>query len=422
MPQGKLVIIGGLGYVGLPLALLAQEKGWTTIAQDINQAKVADTVAGRCPLPDPDLAALFAKNPLTATTDYSVVSAADVIVVTVPTPVTAKHDPDLEPLTSALTSIKNYLHAGQLLIIESTVNPGVMDEIVVPLLADITGLHLVYCPERINPGDQTWTIRNIPRVLGGYTPAATAKAEAFYHSILEAPVKIMKNPTEAEAVKIIENTFRDINIAFVNEMAKSFDRLGIDIINVIEGAATKPFAFLPHYPGAGVGGHCISVDPYYMIDRGRHVGFDHRFLKLAREINESMPAYTIELLFQLLTEAQLKPSAVTVTLLGLAYKKNVADTRESPAYEIARQLEQQVKALKIYDPYVPDRSSSSTLEEAITGSEAIVLATAHTEFTQKLTPDFLVRSGVKVVIDGRNALPPAPLLAAGMLYHGIGRS
>ncbi|MEX1112488.1 MAG: nucleotide sugar dehydrogenase [Candidatus Andersenbacteria bacterium] len=428
MNTEKNLVVVGLGYVGLPLALLAQEKGWTVAGLDIDEEKVGQINSGTSPLEDAIIERDLKRYPITATTDASVVSSAQAVVVAVPTPVTDSHEPDLRPLKSALESILPHLQPGQLLSIESTINPGVMHEIVVPILetrSDLplqgdNALQLVHCPERINPGDTTWTIRNIPRVIGGYTPQATDAGVAFYGSILEAEIKPMGSLTEAEAVKIFENTFRDINIAFVNEMAKSFDKLGIDVTHVIEGASTKPFAFLAHYPGNGVGGHCISVDPYYMIERAKQVGFDHQFLRLARQINDSMPAYTLERMDEAVEKLGIE--APTVALLGLAYKKNIDDIRESPCLTIRSMLEKRNGNLRVFDPHVLKGSTTASLDEAVSGADVVILGTNHDEFISALTPEYLKKHNVRIVIDGKNALDGAVLAAAGILYYGIGRS
>jgi UDP-N-acetyl-D-glucosamine dehydrogenase len=429
MQSGKLVVVG-VGYVGLPLAVLAQEKGWEVTGLDINQDKVNLINAGQSPIKDPALEAGLKKFPITATLDPAVVAEADAIVIAVPTPVTGTNQPDLQPLISAIENIRPHLKTGQLLIVESTINPGVMDEVVVPLLRQRSelalegkdeALHLVHCPERINPGDKKWTVRNIPRVLGAYSPAAADQAKAFYDSVLEAPVTVMNTMTEAEAVKIMENTFRDINIAYVNEMAKSFAKLGIDIMNVIKGASTKPFAFLPHYPGNGVGGHCISVDPYYMIERAKQVGFTHHFLKLARKINDSMPVYTVSLMKTGIKEAGLTKKTAQIALLGLAYKKNVDDLRNSPAKVIKRLLEEGHYSFHIFDPYIARLSTVGSLEEALAGANVIMLATDHASFVEALTPERMKKLGIKLVIDGKNAFSPNAIKAAGIGYYGIGR-
>ncbi len=429
---GKLAVIG-IGYVGLPAALLAAEKGWHVIGIDNNADKVAQVSRGEMPYQDEALAAQLKQYPIQADTDYARVTEANIVLIAVPTPVKDNHEPDLTPLISAVTSIRPYLHAGQVLIVESTINPGVMDEAVLPVLRERTDLpldadqadgdvlYVAHCPERINPGDKTWTVRNIPRVVGGYTSVGTTKAQEFYESFIEAPIKPMASIQEAEAVKILENTFRDINIAFINEMAKSFHKLNIDIVHVIAGAATKPFAFMPHYPGNGVGGHCISVDPYYMIERGRQAGFDHEFLKLARKINNSMPAYVVQLLQDNLSGAGLNVQTAKIALLGLAYKKNIDDLRESPALEIRHLLEEAGFSLQVFDPYALKLSTTASLEEALSDASVVMLATDHTAFTSVLTPEYLRQHNIKLVIDGKNSLDGAEIAAAGIHYYGVGR-
>ena len=432
--SGKLTVVG-IGYVGLPLALLAAEKGWSVTGLDVDQEKVDAINENRMPYKDEDLSRQLKKFTIKADSDASCVADSNVIIVAVPTPVTNQHLPDLAPLTNAISSLLPHLSAGQVLVIESTINPGVMSEAVLPILrqrhdlktdADFPQLDssevvsLAHCPERINPGDPKWTVRNIPRVIGGYTSAGVERARAFYLSILDAPVKAMATVTEAEAVKILENTFRDINIAYINEMAKSFEKLGIDIKSVIEGASTKPFAFMPHYPGNGVGGHCISVDPYYMIEKARQVGFDHKFLKLARSINDSMPAHTVALLSEGMQTAGLSMDS-PVALLGLAYKKNIGDLRESPAVEIMHLLEKDGFKYNVFDPYALKQSTVSSLKDAVNGVSAVMLATDHQEFIDYLTPENLRKAGVKVVVDGKNSLDAEGISSAGIFYYGIGR-
>lgn len=427
----KLTVVG-LGYVGLPLAVLAREKGWDVAGFEINAKRVAQINEGMSPIDGEEVASNLKKYPIAASGSPEVVADADVIVVAVPTPVTDNNLPDLTPLTSAIESISPHLRGGQVLVVESTINPGVMDEVVLPLLAKASlplekdGAHdpliVAHCPERINPGDPTWSVRNIPRVIGGYSSAGVAAAAAFYESILEAPVKQMASITEAEAVKILENTFRDINIAFINEMAKSFARLDIDITRVIAGAATKPFAFMPHYPGNGVGGHCISVDPYYMIERGRQAGFDHQFLKLARQINDSMPEYTVNLMEKGLEQLGLNPKEANIALLGLTYKKDVSDLRESPALDVRRLLVERGYTTRVFDPFVPEQSTVPDLESALRNADAVMLSTNHTQLVQALTAETLVANGIKIVVDGKNALDADSIAAAGIPYYGVGRA
>jgi nucleotide sugar dehydrogenase len=281
-------------------------------------------------------------------------------------------------------------------------------------------IYLAHCPERINPGDPKWSVHNINRVVGASSQRGLEIALEFYRSIIDAEIKPMGSLKEAEAVKIVENSFRDINIAFVNELAMSFHKLGINLENVIDGAATKPFAFMPHHPGCGVGGHCIPVDPYYLIEYANSYGFDHNFLRLARTINEGMPKYTVELLEEALNEAKKPLNGTKVALLGLSYKANVGDDRESPAYEIRHFLETADTDLKAFDPYITDGSTES-LAEAMDHAEAIVIATAHDEF-RKLDAKSLSSANIKIVIDGRNVLraKKPELEEAGIVYRGIG--
>lgn len=415
--------VAGLGYVGLPLATLAAAKGWRVVGYDTDAAKVVAINQQQNPLHDDVVSEQLKGHPITASTDPVITADAEVIVVAVPTPVTAENQPDLQPLRDAVQSILPHLRDGQTLIIESTINPGVMDEVIRPLVeqrTDIT-VHLAHCPERINPADPKWTVRNIPRVLGAYTDKATARAKAFYESILEAPVTIMGSPTEAEAVKILENTFRDINIAFINEMSKSFSALNIDIMNVIRGASTKPFAYLPHYPGIGVGGHCISVDPYYMIERGRQAGFNHQFLKLARRINDSMPAYVVSLMEAALAAQGRTLADSPIAFLGVAYKKNVADTRNSPALKALVLLQHRQATLRVFDPFVPAYSTVSSLNDALPESTVALLACDHDELVRALSPRLLTEAGVTLLVDAKNALSPEDYLKAGVAYIGVGR-
>ncbi|MEP7162643.1 MAG: nucleotide sugar dehydrogenase, partial [Candidatus Moraniibacteriota bacterium] len=261
----------------------------------------------------------------------------------------------------------------------------------------------------------------IPRVVGSFGATGLEKAIAFYRSIVDGEIRPMRSIREAEAVKIVENSFRDINIAFVNELARSFDILGIDTKDVIQGAATKPFAFMAHYPSCGVGGHCIPVDPYYLIERAKKSGFDHKFLKIAREINNSMPSYTVELLQDALNEIKEPLNGSIVGVLGLAYKANIDDLRESPALEIIEELKKHKAVIKTFDPHVIKLSSEASLETLLAGATALVLATDHREFKEGITPDILKENGIRVIIDGKNCLDKQAFEKAGIIYKGIGR-
>lgn len=409
----QTVAVLGLGYVGFPLAeLLAKSGKYRVIGLDISPAAVLR--ARR----------LLKNRNFIATGDFAKLKQADISVVCVPTPTFRNFQPDYRPVKNACLAIIKNLKPGQLIIIESTVNPGTCEEVVLPILeryGAIAGKDflLAHCPERIDPGNKKWTLVNIPRNVGGLDQESTKCAAEFYRSFLKGEVKMMRSLKAAEATKIIENTFRDINIAYVNELAMSFDAMGIDLLEVIEGAKTKPFAFMPHYPGAGVGGHCIAQDPYYLIDRALKSGFEHYFLEMARKVNNGMPAYTVNLLEKELEKLGLKLRHVTVGLLGLAYKPNVGDTRESPAIKILRILKEKRAKVLAFDPYIPRLSTAKNLRRLLGKCEVIVLATAHREFLD-LAPETLKKAGVKIVIDGRNCLLKEKILAAGIAYKGIG--
>lgn len=423
--KGKVAVIG-LGYVGLPVSFLASAKGYSVIGIDKDQRKIDLLNKRQSPIKDPELIKQVAKTKMAASVSGNPISQADIIIICVPTPVKNNYRPDLEPLKSAARLVAENLGQKQLIVVESTINPGVCDQIVIPLIEEVSGqkdgrdFYVAHCPERINPGDTKWSISTIPRVVGSSSQRGLKKALEFYEDLIDAPIKPMGTVREAEAVKIIENAFRDINIAFVNELAMSFEKLGIDVVNVIDGAATKPFAFMPHYPGAGVGGHCIPVDPYYLIDYARESGFDHDFLQLARRINNSMPEFAAGLVQKALNELKLPVKSTPVTVLGLAYKPNVDDDRESPAYEVIDSLKALGAKVRAFDPYLPDKSDAKTLKDAIKGAKAVFVATAHREF-QKLTPGQLKTAGVLAVVDGRNCLDPDLFQSGGIVYQGIGR-
>lgn len=307
------ICVIGLGYVGLPLLQLIVEKGFNGIGLDIDREKVDKAI----------------KEGVTATIEPDkALNDADCIIICVPTPIEENHRPDLKFVKSATRTISKYLKKDSIVILESTVAPGTTEEIVVPILRESNleagkDFYVANCPERIDPGNKKWTVRNIPRVVGGINEESADIAYTFYAEILDVEVVKLSTVKASEAVKIIENTFRDVNIAFVNELAKSFDKIGIDIVEVIKGASTKPFGFMAHYPGCGVGGHCIAVDPYYLIEKAEHIGFSHRFLKAAREINNSMPQYTVQKIIAGLNKAGMCVKGSNIAILGLAYKGGV---------------------------------------------------------------------------------------------------
>ncbi len=419
------VCVVGLGYVGLPLACLAS-RVHEVVGLDIDGRKVDLINHQKSPISEEFTSELVRTSNLAASTDFSHVNLADIIVVCVPTPVDNKQLPDLGPLVGAVRSVAQHMRIGQLLIIESTIHPGTCEEVVIPLVESETGLKIcrdfdvVHCPERIDPGNSTWTLKNIPRVIGSGRTEASQRAHAFYTSFIEAPFTILSSLKAAEATKIMENTFRDVNIAFINEMAMSFDVLGIDIIEVIKGASTKPFAFMAHYPGPGVGGHCIPVDPYYLIEKAKVSGFRHRFLSLAREINNGMPDYVFRLMQNELNELGLALKGTRIGVLGYAYKKNIGDARETPAHRLVHLLHEKGAIVHIYDPFVPGSSTHSSLPAVLGDSDAIVVITDHDEFT-KMDYLMLKDSRVRLVVDPRNVLAEDRIKSFGIHYRGLGR-
>ncbi len=426
----KTVTVVGLGYVGLPLTCLCAEKNINTFGFDIEQGKIESINKGISPIIDDGLIkkieALKGKIKATNSPEECILNS-DVVIVCVPTPVDRNNSPDLTALMGAATTISKFIKKGTLLVIESTIYPGTIEEVVIPILKKQgfntyqNEIFVAHCPERIDPGNKKWGIKNLPRVVGGLTKEASKAAAEFYRSIISADIVELSSIKAAEATKIMENTFRDVNIAFVNEMARSFDKAGIDVVEVIKGASTKPFAFMPHYPGAGVGGHCISVDPYYLIEKARRLGFEHKFLKLAREINNSMPHYAVELLEEQLSRSKKTFKNAKIGVLGLAYKANVDDTRESPAHEVLNILKSKSADIFVYDPYVKKESNVSNMDELLQKSDFVILVTDHAEF-KAMDLNKLKRFNVLGIVDGRNCLDKEKIKSMGVLYHGIGRS
>jgi nucleotide sugar dehydrogenase len=428
MQKDKMKIgVIGLGYVGFPLACtIAKNKSYKVFGFDLSKEKIDLINQKKSPIEDKQAEKDIKTVKITASTDPEILKDSDIFIVCVPTPVFNDHTPDLDPIKNATKTISKYLKNGSLVIIESTINPGVCEEVIIPILETETKLKsgkdfdLAHCPERINPGDPKWNVYNIPRNIGATTPQACKKAANFYRSFINAEINEMSSLKTAEATKIIENTFRDINIAYVNELAKSFDILGIDLTEVIRGASNKPFAFMPHFPSCGVGGHCIPVDPYYLIERAKKSGFDHKFVRIAREINNSMPQYTVDLLTDALNSIGKPIKNTRIGILGISFKANISDKRESPALTIIKLLQKKGANLSIFDPYCLKDSTGNSLEELLQNVDAVLIATDHKEF-KKLTPLDFQKHNIKVVIDGKNIYDKQAFLGTDIIYKGIGR-
>lgn len=355
------LLVIGLGYVGLPLAREAAFSGLRVVGLDLNQGTVEGLNAGKShigDIPHSDIARMLVSG-FRATSTTEGIDAPETIVICVPTPLSPSAAPDLSAVRSAVGTAGNLLHPGMLVILESTTYPGTTDEVVGPLLEDASGLHagadfaLAFSPERIDPGNPLYGIRNTPKVVGGLTPSCTDAAMRFYGKLCDQVVAA-KSAREAEMAKLLENTYRHVNIALVNEMAIFCHDLGIDLWDAISCAATKPFGFQAFYPGPGVGGHCIPIDPNYLSYKVRTLGYPFRFVELAQEINSKMPAYVVDRAAELLN-ADAKPlRGARILLLGVTYKRDVADQRESPVQVIGRKLRLRGADLAYHDPYVTD--------------------------------------------------------------------
>ncbi len=422
----ETVAVIGVGYVGLPLALRAATQGYDVVGFDIDEAKIASLKKKRASHLSPAEAEELESLAISFSNDPRTLEGRSLYIICVPTPVHENHAPDLGPLEAACKTVGTHLSKGALVAVESTVNPGVCEEVAIPILERASGLSagtdfsFVHCPERINPGDETWSVRNIPRCIGGIDRESLERGMRFYGTITDGELVPMQTLKETEAVKMVENAFRDINIAFVNELAMSFDRADIDLTNVIRAASSKPFGFLAHMPGCGVGGHCIPVDPYYLIRYGKRNGFEHRFLKMARDINTGMPKYAVKQLAEMLRAKRRSLSGTTIALLGLSYKRDIPDMRESPALDIRDALLAKGASVRTFDPLTPEHSTALSLEDALHGADAAVIATDHSAF-RALEPSDFLKAGVRYVLDGRNCLSKQSFVENGITYRGIGR-
>ncbi|ADL08331.1 nucleotide sugar dehydrogenase [Thermosediminibacter oceani] len=409
----KIGVIG-LGYVGLPLAVEKAKVGYQVIGFDIQQKKVEMVNSGINYIGDVidgDLKKVVESGKLKASSDYDEIRELDIVTICVPTPIDKNKQPDLTYVKNSTKEIAKRLHTGMLIVLESTTYPGTTEEVLKPILED-TGLKcgqdffLAYSPERVDPGNKRYNTKNTPKVVGGVTKFCTKVAAALYRNVLEGEVFEVSSPKVAEMEKIYENVFRHVNIALANEMALLCRRMGIDVWEVIEAAKTKPYGFMPFYPGPGIGGHCIPVDPYYLLWKAREYDFHTRFIELAGEINEYMPKYTVERAAEILNEASRPLKNAKILILGVAYKKDIDDMRESPVLKIIEELEKVGADVKYNDPYIPEFThkgkhyrSIKITEELLKDADLVIIATDHSTYD----PNFILEHS-KLILDTRNAM------------------
>jgi UDP-N-acetyl-D-glucosamine dehydrogenase len=381
----------GLGYVGLPLALEFARRGFRVTGVDLNRAKIESLQQGESyieDVPSADVSAAVKSGSFTATTDFAELSRCDVINVCVPTPLTRSKDPDVSHMASAMEEIRKRLRSGQLIVLGSTTYPGTTHELFVPLL-ESTGLRvghdfaLAFAPERIDPANRQFSVREVPKVVGGETPLCCELACCVFETIFERVVPVSSTQS-AEMVKLLENTFRAINIGLVNEVAMMCHRLGLDVWEVIEAAATKPYGYMKFLPGPGLGGHCIPVDPTYLSWKMKSLNFPARFIDLATEINGQMPDHVAERVGDLLNEDRIAVNGSRILILGAAYKGNVSDVRESPALDVMKLLRAKGAEIAYHDPHVPELEldgvvikSLDLTDELVASQDLVVIVTDH---------------------------------------------
>lgn len=403
----------GLGYVGLPLAVEFARAGFHVTGFDVDPSKVTEINAGRSYIPDvagDELAEVVRSGHLRATTDSTQLADMDVADICVPTPLRKTKDPDLSYVVQALEGVAAHLKAGQLVILESTTYPGTTDEVAQPML-EAGGLKvdrdffLAFSPERVDPGNATFQTRNIPKIVGGHGAASTEAAVALYQQVVSTVVPVSSTRV-AEMVKLLENTFRAVNIGLVNEIAQMCHKMDIDVWEVIDAAKTKPFGFMAFYPGPGLGGHCIPIDPFYLSWKARQTGFECRFIELAGHVNSAMPEFVVERVASALNSVRKPINGSRIHLYGIAYKRDVSDMRESPALDVLELLARRGAAITYSDPYVPTLTLGGHSFESVAEADAlrrrpdcVVICTDHSSFDWKA----LVDSGVPIV-DTRNAL------------------
>jgi UDP-N-acetyl-D-glucosamine dehydrogenase len=410
--RGAVIGIIGMGYVGQPLALRYSEVGFKVLGFDVDKTKVTELNAGRSSIehiPDASIARAVAAG-LECTMDFSRVGEADALIICVPTPLNRYREPDLSFVTRTCDAIAPYLRAGQVVSLESTTYPGTTEEEVVPRITSgglVVGeeIFAVYSPEREDPGNESFTTRSIPKVVGGHSEICLEVGRALYEQAVDQIVPV-SSTRAAEMTKLLENIHRAVNIGLVNEMKVVADRMGIDIFEVIDAARTKPFGFTAYYPGPGLGGHCIPIDPFYLTWKAREYGLHTRFIELSGEVNQAMPEYVLAKLISALNDRGMALKGAKILILGIAYKKNVDDMRESPSVEVMELIRANGGDLSYSDPHVPvfpkmrehrfDLTSIDLTPEAVAAFDAVVLTTNHDRFDYDI-----IRSHARLIVDSR---------------------
>jgi UDP-N-acetyl-D-glucosamine dehydrogenase len=428
----------GLGYVGLPLAVEFARSGFTTIGIDVDVRKVDAINGGHSYIPDvstADVASLSEKRRLLATSDFAILRDLDTVNICVPTPLRKSKDPDMSFVVSAAEQIARYLHPGLLVVLESTTYPGTTAELLLPMF-EATGLRagkdffLAFSPERVDPANERFNTRNTPKVIGGTTPNRLRAASALYATSIDTIVPVGSTRV-AEMVKLPENTFRAVNIGLVNELALMCDRMGIDVWEVVNAARTKPFGFMPFYPGPGLGGHCIPIDPFYLSWKAKEAGFEARFIELAGHVNSSMPHYVADKVGEALNTRRKAINGSSILALGIAYKRDIDDIRESPALDVMHILRERGAHVSYADPHAPvlrarewagrlNLTSVELTRAELAKYDCVVVLTDHTAFDYRM-----VAAGAALVVDARNALGPSAgdhVFRLGAPMHGSGRA
>ncbi|SFD41398.1 UDP-N-acetyl-D-glucosamine dehydrogenase [Bacillus sp. OV194] len=414
--ETKEAVIGvvGLGYVGLPLAVEKAKAGYKVIGFDVQENRVEmvnDGINYIGDVVDEELAMLTSSKQIRATTDYSLISEVDAVAICVPTPLDIYRQPDTSYVESSGKEIAQFLHEGMLIVLESTTYPGTTEELLRPILESSgftcgKDFHLAYSPERVDPGNKVFNTKNTPKVVGGVTPECTKVASALYRAVLEGEVHEVSSPSVAEMEKILENTFRNINIGLANEMAILCDKMNINVWEVIDAAKTKPYGFMAFYPGPGLGGHCIPIDPFYLTWKAREYNYHTRLIETAGEINNSMADFVIERSMKILNEEKKAMNGAKVVILGVAYKKDIEDMRESPVIPILEKLDAAGANYTVVDPHVNTfRYMGGIVEthdlskEVLESADLVLLTTDHTAFDYEL-----IAEHSPVLFDTRNAM------------------